>query len=90
MGEYVVVARRKGDVWYVGGMADWNGKKFELDLSKIIGAGKYKAELIRDARNSGRIATDYKYGTKTVKHSDKLAIEMKSGGGFALKLIPIK
>ncbi len=90
MGEYVVVARRKGDVWYVGGMADWNGKKFELDLSKIIGAGKYKAELIRDARNSGRIATDYKYETKTVKHSDKLAIEMKSGGGFALKLIPIK
>ncbi len=88
MGEYVVVARRKGDVWYVGGMCDWGGKTVELDLSKFLPEGDYCAELFCDAPNSNKIATDFRRVVKNVKSSDKLKIEMKKGGGFALKLVP--
>lgn len=90
LGEYAVIARRKGDVWYIAGMADWNGKKVSIDLSKILDAGDYEAEIIRDSINSNIVASDYKRETKTVSSSDILDLEMKNGGGFAVKLTPKK
>jgi len=89
MGEYVVIARRKGDVWYVGGMCDWGGKKFKLDLSKFLPKGKFKAEIFQDGMNSNKIATDCKRIVKEVSSKDVLDIEMKKGGGFAIKLVPV-
>ena len=90
LGEYAVIARPKGDVWYIAGMADWNGKKVSIDLSKILDGGDYEAEIIRDSVNSNIVAADYKRETKTVSSSDVLEIEMKNGGGFAMKLKPKK
>ena len=89
MGEYVVIARRKGDVWYVGAMCDWGGKKFKLDLSKFLPKGKFKAEIFQDGMNSNKIATDCKRIVKEVSSKDVLDIEMKKGGGFAIKLVPL-
>ncbi len=37
VGEYVIVARRHGDAWYIGGMAGEKGQKFEIDLDFIKG-----------------------------------------------------
>jgi len=89
MGEYVVVARRKGAVWYVAGMCDWGGKSVEIDLSKFLPkGGKFKAEIFRDGANANRIATDCAREVREVKSSDVLKIEMKRGGGFAIKLMP--
>ena len=36
IGEFVVVARRSGDNWYVGGMNDWIEREVEIDFSKIL------------------------------------------------------
>lgn len=33
IGEFVTIARRKGEVWYIGSMTDWNKRSIELDLS---------------------------------------------------------
>ena len=33
MGEYIVTARRKGDVWYIGGITDWTARDIEVDCS---------------------------------------------------------
>ena len=88
MGEYVVVARRSGGTWYIGGMCDWNGKKVEIDLSKIVPEGSYKAEIFFDPPNSDMMATDYKRAETMLKSSDKFEMTMRSGGGFAIKLVP--
>ena len=87
IGEYVVIARRKGNVWYVAGMCDWNGKKISLNLSKFLSKGTYKAEIFTDGVNADKIATIAKREVKNVNSTDVLDIEMKSGGGFAIKLI---
>lgn len=88
MGEYVVVARRSGGTWYIGGMCNWDGKKVEIDLSKIVPEGSYKAEIFFDPPNSDMMATDYKRAETTLKSSDKFEMTMRSGGGFAIKLVP--
>lgn len=90
MGDYVVIARRKGDKWYLGGMCGWGGKDVEIDLSKFLPEGKYLAKIVRDTVNSDDIPEDYKIETMKATSASKLKISMKSGGGFAVKFMPYK
>lgn len=86
IGKYLIMARRKGDDWYIAGMCDWDGKKVKIDLSKIVSEGEYSAEIFKDGANANKLATDFKYEQCDVKSADVLDIEMKSGGGFVIKL----
>lgn len=85
MGEYIVTARRKGDVWYVGGITDWTARDIEVDCS-FLGGKAYNATLLKDGVNAHRIGRDYKRETFPVKNSSKLKIHLAPGGGFALKI----
>ena len=85
-GDYVAMARRKGDVWYVGVMNDWTARNVELDLSKILGEGEYVAEVFRDGVNADRLAEDYIHETIAIPASHKLVAEMASGGGYVVKI----
>lgn len=84
VGEYIVTARRKGDVWYVGGMTDWKQREFMLDLS-LLGDSQYNAEVFIDGENAYRVASDYKKYQTMVK-DNKMVIKAAPGGGFAMKL----
>ena len=83
VGEYVVIARRKGDVWYIGGLTDWEKRTVEINLD-VLGGGNWNVELFTDGVNVGRNAKDYRkidfsaIGTFSVK--------MTPGGGFAARL----
>ena len=56
--DYIVVARRKGDRWYIGAMTDWSSRKFEINLSFL--KNNYKMEVFKDGINASRNAEDYK------------------------------
>lgn len=83
--EYVVIARRKGDTWYVGGMTDWNARTLTIDLS-FLGEGQYSMELYRDGANADRAARDYRKETIPVPSDLKLTVSMAPGGGFSAKI----
>ena len=59
IGEYAVIARRKGDVWYVGAVTDWNARDIDIDLS-FLGEGEHSAVVFKDGANAHRLASDYK------------------------------
>lgn len=82
VGEYAVIARRKGDTWYIGGMTDWTERAITLDLS-FLKNGNYTLELFTDGVNAGRDGTDYKKQVKSISSADKIKIHMAPGGGFA-------
>ena len=86
IGDYVAMARRSGDTWYVGVMNDWTARKVELDLSKILGEGEYVAEVFRDGVNADMLGEDYIHETVTVPESRKMVADMAPAGGFVLKL----
>ena len=86
--EYVVMARRKGDVWYAGGMTDWNARTLDIDLS-FLGDGDFVMELYRDGVNADRAARDYRKETVSVPDSRKLTMDMAPGGGFAAKITKV-
>jgi alpha-glucosidase len=83
--KYVTIARRKGNVWYVGSMTNWDKRTLELDLS-FLGNGNFKAEIFRDGINANRVARDYKKEVIDIPANRKLTIQMAQGGGFAMKI----
>ena len=85
MGEYIVTARRSGNVWYVGGITDWTARDIEVDCS-FLGDKTYNATLFKDGANAHRVGRDYKRESLQIKNSSKLKIHLAPGGGFALQI----
>jgi alpha-glucosidase len=85
IGEYVIVARRKGEDWYIGGLNNWTGRSVEIDLSRFA-TGRYTARLLVDGVNAHRAAGDYQAIERVVSATDKLPVTMQPGGGFAIHL----
>ena len=83
VGDYIVMARRKGDVWYVGGLTDWEKRTVKVDLS-FLGEGEWEVELIKDGINVRKNPKDYKIVKEPA--GEFLEVEMYSGGGFAAKI----
>ena len=85
IGEYVAIARKKGNDWYVGTLTNWDDRELELDLS-FLDSGSYKAEVFRDGINADRKPSDYKHEVINVPASKKLKVSMAPGGGCALRI----
>ena len=85
LGEYIAVARRKGNDWYIGALNDWTERELELDLS-FLGKGTYQASCFLDGVNANRAAEDYQVKKMGLKAGSKLKIQLKKGGGAAIKL----
>lgn len=80
--DYVITARQAADgLWYLGGMGDWTGWDFTIDL-RFLSAGEYEMEVFQDGPNAARNAQDYKRSVKRIKNTDPLKINMAPGGGY--------
>lgn len=82
VGDYLLMARRKGTTWYVGAMTDGSARDLDLDLS-FLPIGSYSAEIMEDGINADRYAEDYKKVTEQVGNTSHLKIHMAPGGGWA-------
>ena len=81
LGEYTVIARRKGTTWYLAAMTDWTPRDLTIDLS-FLGEGNYTADIFADGVNAIREATDYKHTIRSVTAGERLNIHLSSGGGW--------
>lgn len=84
-GEYVIVAKRKGDKWFIGGMTN-NGEKereFTIKLDFLNKDRSYQMTSFEDGINAGRQAMDYRCKSSQVKAGEQLTIKMVRNGGFA-------
>lgn len=88
VGDYVVVARRSGNDWYVGGMTDGSARTVEVPLDFLDRDREYRLTLWSDGPNADRNAEDLTIETKTVNRNSKLTVDMASGGGFVINATP--
>ncbi len=79
--DYVAIARRSGDTWFVGAMTDWDARTLDLDLS-FLGSGNYKMQIWKDGINADRHASDFAQEEIQVTSSSKIKAKMASGGGW--------
>jgi alpha-glucosidase len=85
--EYVAVARRSGNDWYVGAMTDWTPRELDLDFS-FLPEGNFQMESFEDGVNADRLASDYTMRKTQINRTTKLKIKLAPGGGWAARIVP--
>ena len=82
VGNYIVVARKNADKWYIGGMTDADARELAIDLS-FLGEGNFSMEVYADGVNVDKYAQDYKIKTLAVNKNSTVTAKMASGGGWS-------
>ena len=83
MGEYVAMARRNGNTWYIGVINNWTARDVTLDLS-FLGSGNLKATAYADGINADRFAEDFTCKSIDVPQNRKLTVHLAPGGGYTM------
>lgn len=83
IGEYVVIARRSGEKWFIGAITNDKGRSIEVDLSFLPDNKKLHLTYFEDGINADRQAMDYKKREMDVNKSAKLTLKMVRNGGWA-------
>ena len=78
LGDYVVIARRSGNKWYVGCTASYAGA-IDFDLS-FLGEGNYTARIWQDSAEYNKVAQS----SQSVTSATKLSLTVQKGGGFTM------
>jgi len=78
--KYVSIARRKGNDWYIGSIANNNNQQMEVVLD-FLPVGKYKAIIYSDASDALQNPNHLTKEEKVVNKTMKLKISMAAGGG---------
>ncbi len=89
VGEYVIVAKRKGNEWFIGGMTNSKERSIDVNLDFLTDGKTYEMTSFEDGINAGRQAMDYRKKVAQVKNGNKLTIKMVRNGGFAARLKPM-
>lgn len=84
-GQLAIVAKRKGDEWFIGGITNnkQQERQTEINLSFLKPGKTYTMTYFEDGINADRQAMDYRKKTIEVKAGDKFTIHMVRNGGFA-------
>ena len=85
VGDYLVVARRSGDVWYLAAMTDWTARTLDVSLA-FLDAGSYAATIVSDGMNADRYAADYRIDTLEAGQGSTLKLRLAPGGGYVARL----
>ncbi|MDG1752266.1 MAG: glycoside hydrolase family 97 protein [Thalassotalea sp.] len=90
IGDYISIARKNGNTWFVGTLNDENPRDLPLNLDFLTADQNYEIEIFQDGLNADRWAEDYKKITTTVKKGDKLTMVLFSAGGYTARITPVK
>lgn len=78
VGEYIVIARRKNEDWFVGAITNSSARQLSIPL-KFVGTGSFKAFIITDSPGDpNRINTS----TESITSTTTLTITLSAGGGM--------
>ncbi|MBQ3152369.1 MAG: glycoside hydrolase family 97 protein [Bacteroidaceae bacterium] len=84
VGKYIIVAKRKGDKWFIGGICEGEQRErvFNVKLD-FLGDGEYKLTGFKDGINADIQAMHYNKVEKKVTKDSTIEIKMVKNGGFA-------
>ncbi len=86
-GRDVVIARRKGTAWYIGGIsAEQREITKTIKFDFLPDGAKYKLTLIADGKYDSKFATQY----LVVDKSSSVDVKLLRRGGFAASLVPVE
>ena len=85
-GEFITMARRSGQDWFLGSITDWNARDVNIPLN-FLGEGQYQAEIYEDAQDADRSPKHVSIRRQNVQKTDRLSIHLAPGGGCAIRFV---
>ncbi len=82
-GQYIVMAKRRGDKWFIGGITNDKGRELDVTLDFLPDDAEFEMISFVDGVNAGTMAMDYLQKKSVVNKGTKLHIRMVGNGGFA-------
>ena len=89
MGKTAMLARRRGEVWYIAAIGDWSARKLNIPTG-FLAKGEWRAEAFADAADCEREPTHWQRREFTVKAGEAIPAALAPGGGFVVRLTPKK
>jgi alpha-glucosidase len=86
-GEFVTIARRHGDEWYLGSVTNWTARDLRVPLT-FLGSGTYRAEIYEDAADASQNPKHVVIRQQSVRGGDTLTLRLVAGGGCAIRFVP--
>ena len=83
IGEFIVVARRSGAEWFLGGITNTQERKISVPTSFLEKGKKYIAKMYQDD-DKIRTRTKVSVTQKRIKGGDVLIFDLKASGGVAV------
>ncbi len=84
--EYLVVAKKAGNDWYIGALNSDEARLVDVDLSFLDESATYAATIVTDGINADILPRDYKIVNKQATSKTTLNIRLARGGGTYIKL----
>lgn len=81
LGSFIVTAREKDGVWYIGALTDWNARKVDITLDFLEQGQEYSIHSLEDTPESGLNPTSHRISDRTMTGGDVLTIPLAAGGG---------
>jgi alpha-glucosidase len=83
VGEAVVVAKRKNDKWFFGGLTNSKSRTIDVSFDFLPQGKNYTLTYFEDGINADRQAMDFKKKTISINSETNLSIKMERNGGWA-------
>ena len=89
-GEYVVVARRAGQKYFLGAVTGDEARTVDVPLDFLEAGKTYRAVIYADGHDADWKTNpcSYEISEQTVDSDDELSVRMASGGGQAVVFFP--
>ena len=82
IGEFIVMARKKGDRWYLGAMNNSISKEVDIKLD-FLTVGEYTLYYFKDSPESDTYPDKIIVGQEKITGGQTYSIKMSIGGGYA-------
>lgn len=88
VGEFITIARRKGEEWFIGSITNNEKRVLSVSLDFLPEGKNYIAEIYTDGDKSVKTRTKVRVSTYRVSNKTKLNFCLKASGGAAVRLVP--
>jgi alpha-glucosidase len=86
VGQYILIARRKGGDWYVGAITNHQARSLQIPLD-FLGDGTYQADMYLDAPDAAQNPNHLtRKSLDGLSSRDHLSADLAAGGGMVIRL----
>ncbi|MEI6677943.1 MAG: glycoside hydrolase family 97 protein [Mariniphaga sp.] len=84
-GEYVAIAKKTGNEWYIGVMNNSKEKEITIKMD-FIAPGAHPIDIWADAKDAGQEPKNLKISSQIIKSGDLIKIKLANNGGWVARI----